>query len=60
LVYQQTGSLFPCMVLHCINNTIAFGVGEKWGWQIPLVLAGSLVLIALIMSGAVRAWEQAR
>jgi uncharacterized protein len=60
LVYQQTGSLFPCMVLHCINNTIAFGVGEKWGWQIPLVLAGSLILIALIMSGAVRAWEQAR
>ena len=26
------------MALHCLNNSIAFGVGEHWGWQIPLVL----------------------
>jgi hypothetical protein len=47
------------MALHCVNNTIAFGVGEHWGWQIPLVLAGSLVVIAAVMTSSVRAWQQA-
>jgi hypothetical protein len=59
VIYQQTRSLFPCMALHCVNNTIAFGVGEHWGWQIPFVLAGSLVVIAAVMSGAIRTWQQA-
>jgi uncharacterized protein len=59
VIYDRTRSLFPCMALHCINNTIAFGVGEKWGWQIPLVLAGSLVVIAAIMTTTLRSWQQA-
>jgi hypothetical protein len=44
------------MALHCVNNSIAFGVGEKWGWQIPLVLAGSLALIAATMLTVRRSW----
>jgi membrane protease YdiL (CAAX protease family) len=59
IVYDRTRSLFPCMALHCVNNTIAFGVGEHWDWQIPLVLAGSLVVIAAVMTSSVRAWQQA-
>jgi uncharacterized protein len=58
LVYQRTRSLYPCMALHCINNSIAFGVGEKWGWQIPVVLVGSLCVIAALMATARRAWPQ--
>lgn len=60
LVYQRTGSLYPAIALHAVNNTIAFGVGQGWSWQIPFVLAGSLVVIALILGGSVRAWERAR
>jgi membrane protease YdiL (CAAX protease family) len=56
LLYHRTRSLYPCMALHCVNNSIAFGVGEKWGWQIPLVLAGSLALIAATMLTVRRSW----
>jgi uncharacterized protein len=58
LLYQRTRSLYPCMALHCINNSIAFGVGEHWGWQIPLVLAGALAVIAVTVNGARSAWPQ--
>jgi hypothetical protein len=56
LLYHRTRSLYPCMALHCVNNSIAFGVGEKWGWQIPLVLAGSLAVIAATMLTVRRSW----
>jgi uncharacterized protein len=58
LVYQRTRSLYPCMALHCVNNSIAFGVGEHWGWQIPLILAGALAVIAVTVNGARSAWPQ--
>jgi membrane protease YdiL (CAAX protease family) len=58
LVYQRTRSLYPCMALHCVNNSIAFGVGEKWDWQIPLVLAGALCVIAAVMATARSRWPQ--
>jgi membrane protease YdiL (CAAX protease family) len=57
LLYHRTRSLYPCMALHCVNNSIAFGVGEHWGWQVPLVLAGALAVIAAIMTGVRRAWQ---
>src|SRR3954447_1206993 len=53
LLYVRTGSLYPCIALHCLNNSIAFGVSQHWGWEIPVVLAGSLATIALIL-GAVQ------
>jgi membrane protease YdiL (CAAX protease family) len=56
LLYDRTRSLYPCMALHCINNSIAFGVGEKWGWEIPVVLVGSLAVIAATMLTVRRSW----
>lgn len=56
VIYQQTRSLFPCMALHCINNTIAFGVGEHWGWQIPVVLIASLATITGVLVLVRRRW----
>ena len=53
LLYVRTGSLYPCIALHCLNNSIAFGVSQHWGWEIPVLLAGSLATIALIL-GAVQ------
>ncbi|HWX86823.1 MAG TPA: type II CAAX endopeptidase family protein [Solirubrobacteraceae bacterium] len=47
-LYRRTGSLYPCIAVHSLNNSFAFGELEKWGWQIPLLMAGSLVLIGLI------------
>jgi membrane protease YdiL (CAAX protease family) len=56
LIYDRTRSLYPCMALHCVNNSIAFGVGEHWDWQIPLVLAGSLAVITGVMVSVRRSW----
>lgn len=47
-LYRRTGSLYPCIAVHSLNNSIAFGGLEKWGWQIPLLMVGSLALIASI------------
>jgi len=56
LIYDRTRSLYPCMALHCVNNSIAFGVGEEWDWQIPVVLAASLVIITAVMLTVRRNW----
>jgi membrane protease YdiL (CAAX protease family) len=59
LLRERTGSLYPCIALHCANNSLAFGVSQGWDWQIPVLFLVSLTLI----SGAalvVRArWEVA-
>jgi membrane protease YdiL (CAAX protease family) len=45
VLYLQTRSLLPCMVVHSINNAITYGVLLDWGWQVPVLLAASLALI---------------
>lgn len=50
LLYRQTGSLYPCIALHSLNNSVAFGqlANWNWEWQIPLLTVGSLAAIALL------------
>lgn len=47
-LYRATGSLYPCIAAHSLNNSLAFGVLEKWGWQIPVLAIGALTAISLI------------
>jgi hypothetical protein len=49
LIYQRTGSLYPCIVLHLLNNSIAFGADEHWGLRILELTAGSLATVALVL-----------
>ena len=49
LLYHWTGSLYPCIALHTINNSIALGGVLQWTWQAPLLIAGS-TLAALAIS----------
>ena len=47
----KTGSLYPGMVLHSLNNSIAFGVNEHLGWsaaEVAILIVGSLAVIALV------------
>jgi uncharacterized protein len=47
----RTGSLYPCMALHSINNSIAYGVNEQLHWSAGDIVAlaiGALALIALV------------
>src|ERR1019366_3949597 len=49
MLYRYTGSLFPCMVAHSLNNSIAFSSLEGWGlWQAVVLLAGSLLGIRAV------------
>lgn len=59
LLYVRTKSLYPPIVLHAINNSIAFGSTQDWSWQIPLVLAGSLAIISLGAYAVRRGWGPA-
>jgi hypothetical protein len=42
LLYHRTGSLYPGIALHALNNAIAFSVTQDWTWQIPLVMVGAV------------------
>ena len=56
LLYERTGSLYPSMALHCLNNSIALGVGDGRGWLVPVCLAGAGAVIAVAVRTALRAF----
>jgi membrane protease YdiL (CAAX protease family) len=60
LLYERTGSLYPCIAVHAVNNSIAFGVSVGWDWQIPILTAGSLAACAAVIAVAKRLWGAER
>jgi CAAX protease family protein len=44
LVYERTGSLYPVIALHALNNAIAFGVTVEDAW--PSIVFGAIVLLS--------------
>jgi hypothetical protein len=48
VLYRRTGSLYPCIAAHALNNSIAFGAEEHWGWQIPVLALAALATIAAL------------
>ncbi|MEA2270362.1 MAG: protease family protein [Solirubrobacteraceae bacterium] len=56
LLYVRTGSLYPCIALHCVNNSVAFGATQDWTWQIPVLLVAALAIIALGGRALGRVW----
>ena len=54
LLYRYTGSLYPCIVAHSLNNSIAFASLEGWGWQAPVLMVASLVGIGALVLVAKR------
>lgn len=59
LLYERTGSLYPPMGLHALNNSIAFGVGDGRLWLIPVALAAS-GLCVYALARAVGARDRSR
>lgn len=49
LIYWRTRSLYPCIALHSLNNSLAFGVSQHWNWQIPVLMGAALAVIAVIV-----------
>src|SRR3954467_11888032 len=52
-VYERTGSLFPTIALHSLNNTIAYGATTNDGW-VPAAVMGTLVIAGCVV-GLMRA-----
>lgn len=49
LLYRITGSLYPCIAAHSLNNSIAYGSLESWTFlQVIALIGGSLLLIGAI------------
>jgi membrane protease YdiL (CAAX protease family) len=48
LLYRCTGSLYPCIAAHSLNNSLAFGSLENWGWQVPVLAVSALTTIAVV------------
>jgi len=48
-LYQRTGSLYPCIALHALNNSVALGLTQKWGAAeiVPLMAGAVIVSLAL-------------
>jgi membrane protease YdiL (CAAX protease family) len=58
-IREKTGSLYPCIALHCINNSVAMSSSEHWSWQVPVVLVlAPAAILALIWLG-LRIWPAA-
>ncbi len=49
LLYRYSGSLYPCMIAHSLNNSLAFSSLENWGWQTPVLIVCALVGIGLLV-----------
>ena len=49
LLYVRTGSLYPCVAAHALNNSIAFGVARDWGagGTVALIAASLLTITAV-------------
>jgi membrane protease YdiL (CAAX protease family) len=50
LVRWKTASLYPCIVLHLLNNSIAFGADEHWEVRIVWLALASLATVALVLA----------
>jgi uncharacterized protein len=50
-VYERTGSIFPTIALHALNNTVAYGDRTDWG----VALAAGAVMVAACAYGLAHA-----
>jgi membrane protease YdiL (CAAX protease family) len=49
LLYRYSGSLYPCIAAHSLNNALAFSSLEKWSWQVPVLIVAALALIGAVV-----------
>jgi membrane protease YdiL (CAAX protease family) len=51
-VYERTGSLFPCIAIHVLNNTIAYGGTTDNGWAAAGALGALMLAACTLVPGA--------
>jgi uncharacterized protein len=58
-IREKTGSLYPSIALHCLNNSVAMSSSEHWSWQVPVVLVLAPAAIAALIWLGLRLWPAA-
>src|SRR3954468_7920658 len=53
LLYQQTGSLLPCIALHAVNNGISFAATKSVPWPSAVLIVVGCAGAAVAVAGAV-------
>jgi uncharacterized protein len=48
LVYERTGSLFPVIALHALNNALAYGYQAE-GWEVSAVLGPVMIAACMLV-----------
>jgi membrane protease YdiL (CAAX protease family) len=54
VVYEKTGSLFPCIAIHVVNNTIAYGSTTDDGWATAGAVGGAMLIACAVLPVALR------
>ena len=50
LLYRYSGSLYPCMIAHSLNNCVAFSSLEDWSWQSLVLIVCALAAIGALVA----------
>jgi membrane protease YdiL (CAAX protease family) len=58
VAYEATGSIIPCVILHALNNMVAFGVDKNGSWPVAGGVAGAVIAACILVP--VRAAAAAR
>jgi membrane protease YdiL (CAAX protease family) len=48
VVYERTGSLYPVIAMHAVNNAIAYGA-QADGWEVSVVLGPLMILACMLV-----------
>jgi uncharacterized protein len=48
-IYQWSGSIYPCIALHILNNAVTLGISEHWAWRTIELIFGALLAAALVL-----------
>jgi membrane protease YdiL (CAAX protease family) len=48
-VYERTGSLFPCIAIHVVNNTIAYGGMTDDGWVVAGAVGATMLVACAVV-----------
>jgi membrane protease YdiL (CAAX protease family) len=49
LAYEATGSILPGIVLHALNNMIAFGSDKDGSWAVAALTAAAVVTVVVTL-----------
>lgn len=54
-----TGSLYPSIGVHALNNSVAFGASQGWHWEIIPTTLAAFASITILLRAVPRLWQPA-